>query len=188
MGRDWYREAKVRPRVLEYYQVLRSLLRRQPQRRRCLTRCRHCRIFFLTDPRNTGRKDMPRGKRQDLGCPFGCSEAYCKQQSTRRSVAYYQSKEGRDKKRDLNQRRPAACRGQTPVPPRQPAPPPAQPAHAAWPQPILEHVQMVVGWIEHRPVGRAEILQLLANVLRQQGIGRRRRIDQTVTWLNEHPP
>ena len=50
---------------------------------------------------------MPRGKRKDLGCPFGCSEAHGKQQSTRRSVAYYQSKEGRDKKRDLNQRRSA---------------------------------------------------------------------------------
>jgi hypothetical protein len=29
---------------------------------------------------------------------------------------------------------------------------------------------------------------MLAKVLRPQGIGRRRRIDHTVTWLNEHPP
>lgn len=138
---------------------------------------------------------MPRGKRQDLGCPFGCSEAHREQQSTKRSVAYYQSKEGRDKKRDLNQRRPAACRVQIPVPatrsaqpPAQPKNPPAPPAHAPWPQPIVEHVQRVVSWIEHRRVVRAEILQVLTNVLRQQGMARRRRIDHTVAWLNEHPP
>jgi len=131
---------------------------------------------------------MPRGKRQDLGCPFGCREAYCKQQSMQRSVAYYQSKEGRDKKRDLNQRRPAAYRSPAPVLPAQPVKPPAQPVTATWPEPIVEHVQMVVSWIEHRAVDRAEILQLLANVLRQQGMGRRRRIDHTVAWLHEHPP
>ena len=131
---------------------------------------------------------MPRGKRQDLGCPFGCSEAHGKQQSTRRSVAYYQSKEGRDKKRDLNQRRPAVCRSQAPGLPVQPVKPPAQPLTTPWPEPIVEHVQMVVSWIEHRVLSRAEILQLLTNVLRQQGMGRRRRIDHTVVWLHEHPP
>jgi hypothetical protein len=163
-------------------------LRQQPHRRRCLTRCRHCRIFFLTDPRNTGRKDLPRGTRQDLGCPFGCREAHRKQQSSARSLAYYQSAEGRKKKRDLNQRRPAACRGQTPAPPTPPQNPPTQPARTLWPEPIVAHVGMVVGWIEGRHVGRAEIRQLLTHVLRQQGIGRRRRIDHTVAWLNEHPP
>ena len=131
---------------------------------------------------------MPRGKRQDLGCPFGCSKAHGKQQSTRRSVAYYQSKEGRDKKRGLNQRRPAACRSQGLVLPVRPVKPPAQPTTATWAAPIVEHVRMVVSWIEHRAVGRAEILQVLTNVLRQQGMGRRRRIDHTVAWLNEHPP
>ena len=138
---------------------------------------------------------MPRGKRQDLGCPFGCREAHRKQRSSARSAAYYQSSEGRKKKQDLNQRRPAACRSQAPAPPSRPAPPPAQPRnppaqaeHASWPEPVVAHVGMVVGWIEHRHPGRREILQLLAHVLRQQGMARRRRIDQTVAWLNEHPP
>ena len=174
--------------VLEYYQVLRSIVRRQPERRRCLTRCRHCRIFFFTDPRNTGRKDMPRGKRQDLSCPFGCREARQKHRSNQRSVAYNQSEEGRRKKRDLNQRRPAAYRGQTPASAAQPKSPPAPAAQAPWPEPVVQQVQMVVGWIEGRPVARAEILQLVTHVLRQQGMGRRRRIDHTVAWLNEHPP
>ena len=138
---------------------------------------------------------MPRGKRQDLGCPFGCSKAHANRQSTARSAAYYSTKEGRDKKQRLNQRRPAAYRSQTPVPatqfaqpPAQPKIPPPPPAHAPWPEPIVEHVQMVVSWIEHRVLSRAEIFQLLTNVLRQQGMARRRRIDHTVAWLNEHPP
>ena len=138
---------------------------------------------------------MPRGKRQDLGCPFGCSKAHARRQSNARSAAYYATKEGRRKKRDLNQRRPAACRGQALGRPAQPAPPPdppknppAQPAHAPWPEPIVEQVQMVVSWIEGRPLSRAEILQLLTHVLRQPGMGRRRRIDHTVAWLHEHPP
>ncbi|MFB3902906.1 MAG: hypothetical protein ACE15E_05585 [Acidobacteriota bacterium] len=80
----------MRDLVLEYYFVLRSALRAQPGLRRCLTRCRHYRIFFLTDPRNAGRRD--------LGCPFGCREAHRKRSSTRRSVACYQTKEGRLKK------------------------------------------------------------------------------------------
>jgi hypothetical protein len=47
---------------------------------------------------------------------------------------------------------------------------------------------MVVSWIERRNVHGEEILEMLAKVLRQQGMGRRRRIDHTVAWLNEHPP
>jgi hypothetical protein len=60
--------------------------------------------------------------------------------------------------------------------------------HPTWPESIVEQVQMVVSWIERRALERAEILQLLTNVLRQQGMGRRRRIDHTVAWLHEHPP
>jgi hypothetical protein len=132
--------------------------------------------------------DIPRGKRQDLGCPFGCRAARRKRRSLERSAAYYRTKEGRRKKRDLNQRRPAACRGQAPMSPTPPAPSPAAAQHAAWPEPMVAQVRMVVGWIEHRAVGRGEILDLLTNVLRQPRMARQRRIDHTVAWLNEHPP
>jgi hypothetical protein len=130
---------------------------------------------------------MTRGKRKDLGCPFGCSEAHRKEQSNRRSAAYYRSKEGRRKKRDLNQRRPAACRSPALASRNtKGAPTPAQ--SGPWPAPLVEHVRMVVSWIERRNVHGEEILEMLAKVLRQQGMGRRRRIDHTVAWLNEHPP
>jgi hypothetical protein len=60
-------------------------------------RCHHCRIFFITHPRSA--------KRKVLRCPFGCREAHRKQESTRRSVAYYQEEPGKRKKRELNRKR-----------------------------------------------------------------------------------
>jgi hypothetical protein len=96
--------------VLEYYVLLRSVLRTKPRLRQCLVRCGHCGIFFLTDPSNGGRKN--------LGCPFGCREAHRRRQSTIRSVAYYQDPRGKGKKRDLNQkRRPRTSQGQSPAMP-----------------------------------------------------------------------
>ena len=156
--------------VLEYYLLLRSVLRAKPFLRACLTRCRHCRIFFLTDQRNAGRRD--------LGCPFGCREAHRKQQSTRRSVAYYRDPQGRKKKSDLNQRR-----AKTTAP--GPAP---EPGSAPWNEAMVEHVRMVSSLIEGRWVSRQEILELLARVLRQHTMCRRRKIDQALAWLKAHPP
>jgi hypothetical protein len=40
---DWYREAKARTAVLEYYRLLRSVRRTEALARHCLIRCRHCR-------------------------------------------------------------------------------------------------------------------------------------------------
>src|SRR5438876_3215369 len=81
----------------QYYVVLRSVLRTRPDLRRCVTRCRHCRIFFVTHPRNVGRRD--------LGCPFGCKEAHRKRRSSQRSVEYYGTKEGKTKKKIQNGKR-----------------------------------------------------------------------------------
>ena len=165
--------------VLQYYLILRLIVRGQPELRPCLKRCRHCRIFFLTDPRNAWRKDGGEAGRKDLGCPFGCAEAHRQQQSKRRSVAYYQTKEGQKKKQQLNQRRRASGLGQAPV---------EEVSAAAWPEPLVEHVRVVVSLIEGRRVSRQEILEMLAKVLRQQGMGRRRKIDHAVAWLHENPP
>jgi len=164
--------------VLEYYLLLRSVLRAKPRLRACLSRCRHCRIFFLADPCNAGRRD--------LGCPFGCREAHRKGQSTRRSVAYYRDPVGKRKKSALNQRR---AKPSAPEP--QPAAPDAsvcQPGSAQWDEAMVEYVRMVSSWIEGRRVSRNEILEMLARVLRQRTMCRRRKIDQTVAWLKEHPP
>jgi len=163
--------------VLQYYVLLRSVLRAKPRLRRCLARCRHCRIFFLTHPRNAGRKD--------LGCPFGCRSAQRKQQSTLRSVAYYRDPVGKQKKRALNGKRtrpkadsdrPAAC------------PSPENSGAVKWNPRMLAYVRMVVSLIEARAVSRTEIVQMLQRVWRQRTMVRRRKIDQAVSWLHEQPP
>ncbi|MDP2322597.1 MAG: hypothetical protein Q8N51_01025 [Gammaproteobacteria bacterium] len=152
--------------------LLRSILGSQPKLRRCRTRCRHCRIFFLTHPSNAGR--------WDLGCPFGCREAHRKRASSQRSAAYYRDEPGKLKKRFQN-----AKRRKSAAPPAV-APPPGEPL--PWPRPIVEYVRMVTSLIEGRWVSLTEVLAMLARAMRQHTMGRMRRIDQVVAWLNEWPP
>ena len=159
--------------------LLRSVLRAKPHLRACLTRCRHCRVFFLSHPRNAGR--------QDLRCPFGCREAHRKQASGQRSAAYYGGPKGKRKKSDLNQRRPRKYCAPKPATGTPPARPPRG-RRARWNPLMVEHVRMVASLIEGRQVSRRQVLEMLARVLRQLTIGRRRKIDQTVAWLNEQPP
>lgn len=160
--------------MLSYYVVLRSVLRLKPWLRKCLARCRHCGIFFLTDARNAGRRD--------LGCGFGCRQAHRRSQSTRRSVDYYREPEGKGKKRELNARR-----RQTPVA-TPPASPFSQESPLPWPETILDYVRVMASVIEGRRVGFLEIVEMLRRTLRQHRMVRRRRIDQSVAWLNEQPP
>ena len=159
--------------------LLRSVLRAKPHLRACLTRCRECRIFFLTHPRNAGR--------HNLGCPFGCREARCKRASTRRSAAYNRTPEGKRKKSRLNQRRASMSSAKRP-PTASPGASPPKDGPGGWHEPMVEHVRMVSSLIEGRRVSRKEVLEMLAKVLRQHTIGRRRKIDQAVAWLNENPP
>lgn len=189
--------------------VLRSVLRAKPHRRKCLTRCRHCGIFFLTDPRNAGRCD--------LGCPFGCSQAHRRRESIQRSTEYYRGEDGRKYKRRQNQRQQEKRRSRAAAEnppeghgmerPAQPSPsgeseaagPGVPPPTAASPQSaqasfqpppahLLQYLEMVVSLIEERPVSGEEILAMLQTVFRQRSIGRRCRIDHTVAWLHENPP
>jgi hypothetical protein len=158
--------------ILGYYQLLRSILRTQPELRRCLSRCRHCRIFFLADPRNA--------KRRDLGCPFGCRHAHRQRRSSQRSTAYYRDEAGKEKKRQQN-----AKRRKAPVPVMPPA---ALCPEAPVPRPMLEYLRMATSLIEGRAVSLGEVLGMLHQVVRQHSMVRTRRINQIVAWLNEHPP
>lgn len=159
--------------MLSYYVVLRSVLRLKSWLRKCLTRCRHCGIFFLTDRRNAGRRD--------LGCPFGCSRAHRQKQSTQRSVAYYREPEGKVKKQALNARRRKTR-------PSHSSPTPEQSAPWPWPRTILDYVRIVVSLIEARPVSLEEVVEMLQRTVRQHRMVRTRRIDQGVAWLHEQPP
>jgi hypothetical protein len=46
----------------------------------------------------------------------------------------------------------------------------------------------MVGLIEERKVGLWEVMEMLERTMRQHSMVRRRRIDQSVVWLNEQPP
>ena len=159
------------PLVGLYYMVLRSVLREKPWLRKCRARCRHCGMFFLTDRRNAGRRD--------LGCPFGCRRAQRRRESTRRSVAYYREPEGKVKRQALNARR--RSRG------RKAQPAPIDPA-AACLRAILAYLCVLVGLIEGRRVQRWEVMAMLERTRRQHRMVRTRRIDQGVAWFNERPP
>jgi hypothetical protein len=175
---DWYRRSEVvRTRVGQYYVVLRSVVRHKPPLRRCLRRCRHCGIFFLTHPRNAGRRD--------LGCPFGCQAAYRKQSSTARSVAYYRDEQGKQKKRMQNSKR-RQNRGRADPPGRATIGPGEQqrplPLQA---NPVLGYIRMVVSLIEGRRVSQEEIVEMLARAVRQHSIFRRRRMEYLLSyWKN----
>jgi hypothetical protein len=158
--------------VLQYYVVLRSVLRSQSYLRRCLRRCQHCRIFFLTHPRNA--------RRRDLRCPFGCRQSHRKRRSTERSVAYYRTAEGKAKKKMQNGKRVRGGGGRVPVPPESGA----VERHAG----IVRYAAMVASLIEGRRVSEAEMLRRLARAMRQHTMARRRRMDYVVAQLQKHGP
>jgi hypothetical protein len=167
---DWYRRnPSVRELVGQYYVVLRSLLHQKAHLRPCLCRCRHCGIFFLTHPRNA--------RRRDLACPFGCRQARRQQNSTRRSLEYYRSREGKAKKRRHNQQR-GSCRRPFRAPARRAdREPRITVGEMSFNSSIVRYVQMVTSLIEGRQVSEAEILHMLVRAVRQHSMARRRRRD-----------
>lgn len=164
--------------VKQYYVVLRSVLRARAELRRYVTRCRHCGIFFLTHPRNAGRRD--------LGCPFGCREAQRKRRSTQRSVEYYSTPEGKTKKKIQNgKRRPGEGRAdhdrQLPGPQR-------EREGFRWDAVMVGYVRMVTSLIEQRWVSEAEIVEMLVRTVRQHSMARRRRMDYVLAYLKKNAP
>lgn len=165
--------------VRQYYVVLRSVRRARAELRRCVTRCRYCGIFFLTHPRNVGRRD--------LRCPFGCKEAHRKRRSTQRSVEYYGTKEGKMKKKIQNGKR---NQGE------------ARTDHNHEPDRVqrLEreglrlkagmagYVRMVTSLIEGRRVSEEEIVEMLVRAMRQHSIVRRQRMDYVLAYLKKNAP
>jgi hypothetical protein len=179
---SWRRSEEVRDLMLQYYFVLRSVLSANPCLRRCLARCRHCGVFFLTHPRNAGRKD--------LGCPFGCKDAHRIRGSANRSIEYYRTPEGKSKKKRQNRKRsgpvtkavinehPQAVKDLMSV---------ALPERRIG-EPMLCYLRMAISLIEDRRVSAEEILEMLARTMRQHSIVRRRKIDYILQHLNKRAP
>jgi len=151
-------------------------LRSKPHLRRHLKRCRHCRILFLTEASNIDRND--------LGCPFGCSESHRRGEASRRSAAYYRTNEGREKKRALNRKRYLVITEEE----REPVIAEDGAPEESGVAPIIEHVRMVTSLIEGRFVRLDEIKEMLKRISRQRSLTRRRRVDYLVQQLNKDPP
>jgi len=165
--------------VKQYYVVLRSVRRARAELRRCVTRCRHCGIFFLTHPRNAGRRD--------LGCPFGCKEAHRKRRSTQRSVEYYGTEEGKTKKKIQNgNRRHGEARADQNRQLR--SVPQLERAGVRLDAVMFGYVRMVTSLIEARRVSDDEIVEMLVRVMRQHSIARRRRMDYVLAYLKKNAP
>jgi len=129
----------------------------------CLKRCRHCGIFFLTDYRNAGRCD--------IGCPFGCRNTHRKKCSTQRSTAYYQTPEGKIKKKQIN-----GCRSSLD---REPA---------GDDDTLIVHLQVATGLIEARTVCRREIVALVKRILRQHSLDNRGNFIYQDMYWKDLPP
>jgi hypothetical protein len=132
------------------------VLKEKPHLRKCLTRCRHCHILFFTHPRNAGRND--------LGCPFGCRQAHRSKNAIQRSIEYYRSKEGKIKKKYLNDRR----NGRIVESNLDEKPP--EVGETEVDQTTVFHIQMVTGLIQGRAVSFKQVIALINKVLRQHSI------------------
>jgi hypothetical protein len=176
---DWHRAGEVRGLVAAYYTLLRPALRAKPQLRHCLKRCRHCGIFFPTHPRNA--------ERRDLRCPFGCRQGHGKRRSTKRSVEYYQTKEGRVKRRMHNGKR-KRRQNAAQVPKRPEQGEALESAQAVgYDAAMVEHVRMTTSLLEGRKVSRREILEMLARAEKKQhSIGGSEKTEYRARDLNEN--
>lgn len=153
--------------MLEYYRVIREVLHRDTGRRLVLSRCLHCGILFLTHPRNAGRRD--------LRCPFGCRQTHRKQSSTKRSIQYYQTPEGKLKKQLQNGRRTEKQRLETQD-------------SLALKEADLCYLQMLISIIEQRRVIRQEIELLLREKMRQHSIAKRLTAGYVCRYDDRKPP
>lgn len=157
--------------VARYYWLLRSIVKEKPHLRKCLTRCRHCRIWFFTHPRNAGRKD--------LGCPFGCRQSFRAKSAIQRSIEYYQSPEGKVKKRYLNARRNGKST---------PDEKPVNDGEPALDQAVVCHIQLTTRLIEGRAVSLKEILGMIEQILRQLSIDKRKKLPYLGASDHDNPP
>lgn len=181
--------------------ALDSVLECHPELQGCVVGCADCGLRFLTHPRNTGR--------QDLRCPFGCRAHHRRECSRQRSVAYYRTAAGKQKKQRLNARRSRRPRAGEEAS-SEPSPPPSVaraslseelPLPAELPvagavlneatltkSRLLPYVRMVVNLIEGLQLGLPEVRQWLRRELRQQRMGWRKRADYVGDDLLQHPP
>lgn len=177
------------------------MLECHPELQGCVVRCVDCGLRFLTHPRNRGR--------QDLRCPFGCRTQHRRECSRQRSVAYYRTAVGKQKKKHLNAlrsdpsrsdvgassaSRPSASAASVCVPEELPLPSGLPQGGVVLDEAtltksrLLPYVRRVVNLIEGLHLGLPEVLQLLRWNLRQHRMGWRKAADYVGDDVLRHPP
>ena len=130
-----------------------------------MTRCKHCGIFFLTHPRNAGRRD--------LRCPFGCRQAHRKKSLKERSAQYYRTEDGKKKKKWHNRARSLqSCQSDDGGKDLAHEESPGQEIVVSLDEVALGHIQMMVSLIEKRYVKPSEILEMMEKIMRQHSMGK----------------
>lgn len=186
----------------QYQIALDSVVESHPRLQRCLTRCVHCGIRFLTHPRNAGRVD--------LRCPFGCREHHRKQRSSQRSTAYYQTAAGKQKKKSQNcnryhRTRSSKAEGQPELKQHTTCSNDSPPGRLSvkvalrldgvilgeWDvrkSRMLPYLRMVVRLVEGIGLSCDELLKVLRQAMRQHSLAYRSRTDYVLSFLHQHPP
>jgi hypothetical protein len=119
-----------------------------------------------------------------LRCPFGCSQAHRKEESKRRSLEYYQSPEGRKKKRELNARR-SEKKGSEDCPEVSSSGDEKsnqQESEILLDKVTVVYIKGVTSLIEGREVGIDEILVILNNRMRQRSIDKQKRFIYAINY------
>ncbi len=165
---------------MHYYYVLRSVLVSKPELRKYLTRCRHCSIYFLTDPRNKGRTD--------LGCPFGCGQAHRKERGKIRSTEYYQTPWGKGKKKIINDRRSAKEQSLNSAEDATEEQRYYKVGQMSLDEDTVNYLETVTSLIEERRVGKEEILSMLKAKMRQHSMVKMKRIEYILRYHLGKPP
>jgi hypothetical protein len=150
------------------------VLKEKPHLRKCLTRCRHCRILFFAHPRNAARSD--------LRCPFGCQQAHRKKNSTKRSVEYYRSEAGKIKKKYLNARRNGRLAESSPDENF------AESCKFGIDKATVHHIRTVTSLIQGRAVTIKEVIVLIHKILRQHSIDKRGKSFYAAVYHHKRAP
>lgn len=95
---DWYKKGQA----IYFYEYYENILTTFPCCKKfVLIKCAQCNITIATSCSNQGRND--------IRCYFGCKEIHKKTESNIRVAKYYETPEGKEKKKALNSKENSSC-------------------------------------------------------------------------------
>ena len=162
---SWYREAPVRPITIQYYKLI-FKLSAKTDLRCCRVHCASCEIIFFTSPHNK--------RRTDLNCPFGCQNYQKHLKSNQRSIAYYQTKQGKEKKKSLNKKRTPKIDQISALTEND------SKDNSREVVPLIKYLVALISRIECKPIS----IEQVHNIMRQHSIAI---YSKTAKWINGRP-